>query len=71
MTLDRRIKIGSLVEIFDFPKDYDQLLGIVLDIHRNFRDNFIVVYTTAGIQKISLDIYSYKIFLIQSENQNM
>ena len=71
MTLDRRIKIGSLVEVFDFPENYDRLLGIVLDIHKNFRDNFIVVYTTAGIQKISLDIYSYKIFLIQSENQNM
>jgi hypothetical protein len=71
MSLDRRIKIGSLVEVFDFPEDFDQLIGIVLDIHRNFRDNFIVLYTTTGIQKISLDIYSYKIFFIQSENQNL
>ena len=71
MSLDRRIKIGSLVEVFDFPEDFDQLIGIVLDVHRNFRDNFIVIYTTVGIQKISLDIYSYKIFFIQGENHNL
>jgi len=71
MNLDRRIKIGSLVEVFDFPEDFDQLIGIVLDIQRNFRDNFIVLYTTSGIQKLSLDIYSYKIFFIQSQNQNL
>ena len=67
MSLDKRIRTGTLVEVFDFPDINDRFIGVVIEIHRNIRDNFIVILSKEGIVSVSLDLFSSKIIFIQGD----